>query len=201
MEKKTRKIDLNNIILPLFWAFILVLCVFILSSTVKAASPLPYQVNNDEFDFHGMSAQDVEDYINQQIQVNWSFDFETYPTLIYSFESNNNDYLVIFTGYPSNNPSTYFFTLNQPYNSFDTETNYCTFTYTNICKIQLRYPYSVNYVYDWNWWPYETQNLTLFGNYYFPEYISEDFTLAKGDTSRFLLPSMKLSAGKITTFF
>lgn len=181
MEKKTRKIELNNIILPLFWAFILVLCVFILSSTAKASSPLPYQVNNDEFDFHGMSAQDVEDYINQQIQVNWSFDFETYPTLMYSFEANNNDYLIIFTGYPSNSPSTYFFDLRSvPYSTFDTDINYCTFTYTNICKIQLRYPYTVNYVYDWNWWPYETQNLTLFGTYYYPEYISENFTLAQG---------------------
>lgn len=48
MEKKTRKIDLNNILLPLFWAFILVLCVFVLSSTVNAATgsngELPYNV-------------------------------------------------------------------------------------------------------------------------------------------------------------
>lgn len=158
-----------------------VFCVFLLSITVNASSPLPYQVHNEEFDFHGMSANDVENYINQQIQVNWSFDFETYPTLMYSFESNNNDYLVIFTGYPSTSPSTYFFTLNMPYGTFDTETNYCTFTYTNICKIQLRYSYNVNYVYDWNWWPYETQNLTLFGSYYYPEFISDDFTLAMGN--------------------
>lgn len=48
MEKKTRKIEINNLIMPLFWAFILVLCVFILSSTAKAETsinvPLPYVV-------------------------------------------------------------------------------------------------------------------------------------------------------------
>ena len=143
------KEKLINILLPISCVLILIFCCF-LYSTTSQASGLPYQVNNDEFIFHGMSAQDVENYFNTKIQVAWDFDFETYPTLMYTLSDSTYDYLVVFTGYPGASTNSYSFTLSQPYNLFDTDSNTAAFRYGQICKLQLKWHIANDQEYGWS---------------------------------------------------
>ena len=169
-----------NLLLPFSWLLILLFCVFLLSTT-SHASGLPYIVDSNNFDFHGMDAHDVENYFNTKIQVAWDFDFDTYPTLMYTLSDSTYDYLVVFTGYPGANTNSYSFTLSQPYSLFDTDINTASFRYGQICKLQLKWHIANDQESGWSWWPYETQNLTLFGSYYYPEFISTNFTLTSSD--------------------
>ena len=176
MEKKTRKIEINNLILPLFWAFILVLCVFILSSTAKA-SGLPYIVDSANYTYGSYTMADIEAYINQHFidtyAPQYSVDFTNNQTIAYTYTSGNIEYLKIFT--LINDTQKYYFSdFSDSYDNFDFETDTLKLT-MNKCHSFILYLDNVGNLAWRTWYPNETQNIMLFGQYYTPVYINSNF--------------------------
>lgn len=139
MEKKTRKIDINNIILPLFWAFILVLCVFILSTTSHAALPqsssLPFLIDIENWsDSQGYSLQNLQDYYDNRWGSAYPCDFFSDDVLIYETNEFSNwyqtyiYYTIVYVPFDLNNYSYDINLNNTSYNAFDIDINYATFT-------------------------------------------------------------------------
>ena len=151
MEKKTRKIDINNIILPLFWAFILVLCVFILSTTSHAALPqsngLPFIVDSENFvNPDGYTLEELQQFYNARWGSAYPLDFlnasdcVVYNTVEYIY-GNPYDYTIVLFPYDTN--STYSIDLNNvSYNEFDMDLNTATITFRGFNVIQFSRAYN-----------------------------------------------------------